>query len=253
MAVKTGTSKGYRDNWTVGYTREVTVAVWVGNFDGAPMVRSSGVTGAGPLFHDVMLAAMRGRVPGPLVDLDGLVSVEVCALSGERPGPACDHREQELFVAGTEPHERCSLHERVWVDSRDGGRSAPGCPDAEERTFERYPSEYAAWAERTGRPLAPRASSPRCSRVSGPREPASVSIVYPHAGTSFRLDPALKRQEIVLEARAPATARVRYVLDGRPLATVDAPFRLVWALEPGVHRLEAESAGATASAGFSVE
>ena len=35
VAAKTGTSKGFRDNWAVGYTREVTVAVWVGNFDGA--------------------------------------------------------------------------------------------------------------------------------------------------------------------------------------------------------------------------
>ena len=63
VAVKTGTSKGFRDNWTVGYTSEVTVAVWVGNFDGSPMLGVSGVTGAGPLFREVMLAAHR-RHPG---------------------------------------------------------------------------------------------------------------------------------------------------------------------------------------------
>ena len=63
VAVKTGTSKGFRDNWTVGYTREITVAVWVGNFDGRPLRGSSGVTGAGPLFREAMLAAMRGREP----------------------------------------------------------------------------------------------------------------------------------------------------------------------------------------------
>ena len=54
-----GTSQGYRDNWAVGYTRDVTVGVWVGNFDRAPLRNSSGVTGAGPIFHDVMLAAAR--------------------------------------------------------------------------------------------------------------------------------------------------------------------------------------------------
>jgi penicillin-binding protein 1C len=42
VAVKTGTSKGFRDNWTVGYTDAVTVAVWVGNFDGSPMLALSG-------------------------------------------------------------------------------------------------------------------------------------------------------------------------------------------------------------------
>jgi penicillin-binding protein 1C len=66
VAAKTGTSKGYRDNWTVGFTGEVTVAVWVGNFDGSPMEGVSGITGAAPLFRAVMEAAMRGRAGRPL-------------------------------------------------------------------------------------------------------------------------------------------------------------------------------------------
>ena len=63
VAVKTGTSQAYHDNWTVGYTRDVTIGVWVGNFDRTPLKSSSGVTGAAPIFHAVMLAAMR-RVHG---------------------------------------------------------------------------------------------------------------------------------------------------------------------------------------------
>lgn len=54
-AVKTGTSSDYRDNWCVGYTPEFTVGVWVGNFDGSAMQNVSGVTGAGPIFHDLMV------------------------------------------------------------------------------------------------------------------------------------------------------------------------------------------------------
>src|SRR6185436_12225533 len=61
VAAKTGTSQAYHDNWTIGYTRDVTVGVWVGNFDRTPLRLSSGVTGAGPIFHAVMLAANRGR------------------------------------------------------------------------------------------------------------------------------------------------------------------------------------------------
>ncbi len=53
VAVKTGTSKGYRDSWTVGYTRTHTVAVWVGNFDGHPSNRMTGATAAGPLFRSI--------------------------------------------------------------------------------------------------------------------------------------------------------------------------------------------------------
>ena len=89
VAVKTGTSEGYRDNWTIGYTREVTVGVWVGNFDRTPLANSSGVTGAGPIFHSVMLAAQR-RVAGHLLESatplatppPGVARRQVCALSG---------------------------------------------------------------------------------------------------------------------------------------------------------------------------
>ena len=53
-AVKTGTSKDMRDNWAVGFTSRYTVAVWVGNFSGAPMWNVSGVQGAAPLWRDIV-------------------------------------------------------------------------------------------------------------------------------------------------------------------------------------------------------
>lgn len=62
-AVKTGTSSGYRDTWTVGYTPEYTVAVWVGNFTGAPMQHVAGVSGAGPLWNRIMLHLYERRDP----------------------------------------------------------------------------------------------------------------------------------------------------------------------------------------------
>lgn len=55
FAAKTGTSKDYKDNWAVGYTTRYTVAVWVGNFSGEPMQKSSGITGAAPLLKDIVL------------------------------------------------------------------------------------------------------------------------------------------------------------------------------------------------------
>ena len=62
-AVKTGTSSGYRDTWCVGYTSEYTVAVWVGNFNGSPMSRVSGVSGAGPLWSRIMTHLYEHRDP----------------------------------------------------------------------------------------------------------------------------------------------------------------------------------------------
>ncbi|HEX8152541.1 MAG TPA: transglycosylase domain-containing protein, partial [Thermoanaerobaculia bacterium] len=93
VAVKTGTSQAYRDNWVLGYTREVTVGVWVGNFDRAELRNSTGITGAGPIFNGVMLAAVkraRGTIPvgdqTPILDPPADVEhAPVCTLSGARP------------------------------------------------------------------------------------------------------------------------------------------------------------------------
>ncbi|GCE04626.1 transglycosylase domain-containing protein [Dictyobacter aurantiacus] len=68
-AAKTGTSNDFRDNWTMGYTTDVTVGVWAGNNDNSPMINVTGVDGAGPIWHDTMLLAEKGRpiqpFPGP--------------------------------------------------------------------------------------------------------------------------------------------------------------------------------------------
>ena len=53
-AVKTGTTDDVKDNWTVGYTRNVAVGVWVGNNDGDPMINSSGLTGAAPIWNRML-------------------------------------------------------------------------------------------------------------------------------------------------------------------------------------------------------
>ncbi|MBI5414593.1 penicillin-binding protein 1C [Candidatus Peregrinibacteria bacterium] len=61
VAAKTGTTRNFRDNWTVGFSEKIGVLVWVGNADGSPMEEVTGITGAGPLFHDIMEEAMQGR------------------------------------------------------------------------------------------------------------------------------------------------------------------------------------------------
>jgi membrane peptidoglycan carboxypeptidase len=57
VAAKTGTTNGFTDNWTVGYTPDLVTGVWVGNADNTPMVGTTGITGAAPIWHDFMLKA----------------------------------------------------------------------------------------------------------------------------------------------------------------------------------------------------
>ena len=90
-AVKTGTSKDMRDNWCVGFSRRVTVGVWVGNFRGDPMHDVSGVSGAAPIWRDVMQWLRRERSSEPPSPPAGAVA-----------GPGAG-RVPEWFVSGTEP------------------------------------------------------------------------------------------------------------------------------------------------------
>jgi penicillin-binding protein 1C len=237
VAAKTGTSKGFRDNWTVGFTHEVTVAVWAGNFDGSPMTGSTGVTGAGPLFHEVMLAAMRGRERAPLLDHSGLASAEVCELSGALATPSCPHRRREWFVPGREPQASCDMHEVVALDPLTQLRAGPACLKTTLQVFERYPREYQNFARQAQRPLAPEQFSARCPGRLAPLEGAAPELVFPNAQASFVIDPGLREnQEIVLEARA-TSERLTFFVDDRRVATLAAPFRLPWRLEPGSHRV----------------
>ena len=85
-AVKTGTSKDLRDNWCLGFTTRYTVGVWVGNASGAPMHGVSGVSGAAPVWRDVV-AHLQGRTPS----------------AAPLPPAGLVHSGREWFVAGTEP------------------------------------------------------------------------------------------------------------------------------------------------------
>ncbi len=96
-AVKTGTSSDFRDTWTVGYTRDYTVATWVGNFNGDRMRKVSGVTGAAPLWSRIMLHLHEQQEPAAFPPPPGLVQRPICATTGLIPQPDCPSVVQEYF------------------------------------------------------------------------------------------------------------------------------------------------------------
>jgi penicillin-binding protein 1C len=255
VSVKTGTSKGFRDNWTIGYTPEVTVAVWVGNFDGSAMHGVSGVTGAGPLFRDVMIAAMRGRSPASAAAAPELEVADVCPLSGALAGPSCPHRHRESFVHGTVPRTTCTMHQMVRIDVRNGLRAGAGCPArfVENRPYEVFDSMYASWAKSSARPIAADAFSPLCPGQWSPTDAVasrtnllardSTHLTYPHDGATFVYDDGASSPQVVtLRALAPSSAtRVRFYVDDRLLVSKTAPFLADWPLSRGVHHVRAES------------
>ena len=110
FAAKTGTTKDYRDNWALGYTPGWTVGVWVGNFDGKPMRRVSGISGAGPILHDAAEEMERRFGSRPFPRPAGIREIEVCPDSGDLPGPWCPSRMREVFSVRNLPQKVCALH-----------------------------------------------------------------------------------------------------------------------------------------------
>ena len=109
VAVKTGTTNSMRDNWTIGYTSDRLVASWVGNNDNTPMsFVASGVTGASPIWNQLMRLLLNDQNPHQFALPEELVKVSICASTGTLPCAECPQVIEEIFIAGEEPVEACN-------------------------------------------------------------------------------------------------------------------------------------------------
>ena len=157
-AVKTGTTNDYRDNWTIGYTPSLAVGVWVGNNDNSAMRGMTGVTGAAPIWHDFMEAALAGQKVEDFVRPQGIQEIEICADSGTRPSEACPARKRELFAANQGPlGPEADIHQMIAIDTSTNQLATEFCPPelVQKRPFEVYPPEALEWARANNRPIAP--------------------------------------------------------------------------------------------------
>lgn len=246
VASKTGTSQAYHDNWTIGFTRDVTVGVWVGNFDRKTLRNSSGLTGAAPIFRAVMLAALEnrnGRLPSPedppIVDPEpGLQAVRICALTGLEATERCPATTSEGLTA-TPP--ACDWHH---VENGE--------------TIVVWPPRYQAWArERWGSDVS---SEPMTRLASSPETPTSretrlvlargratpttptFAIASPPSGATYLIDPTLRREFQTLPLRVALSGpnrEIRWTVNDRPLGTTRSDRTIDWPLEPGSHRFVA--------------
>ncbi|MGH9886750.1 MAG: penicillin-binding transpeptidase domain-containing protein, partial [bacterium] len=208
VALKTGTTKAYTDLWAIGTTREYTVGVWAGNFDGAPTHRVMSTDGATPLVRAAYTAiAARFGEPTAPPRPGAIVSAEVCPLSGKRPGPYCEHHKPELFLAGHVPAETCDWHQLVC-----------GVPSVV------YPAAVRGWTRFYGRP-----APPVCPSHDGAMDGA-VAIASPVAGAHFVLEPHRPPEvQRPLLTATPAALDLRWTIDGEPADR--------WIPRPGTHRV----------------
>ena len=128
VAAKTGTTNDLRDNWTIGFTPEVLVAVWVGNNNNSPMNQNltSGVTGAAPIWNDIMTFMLKNKTDAAWKDAPPTITkASFCRRSGDLPNEGTPADKQcemmsDIFWKGTEPQNRESVWRETWIVGQTG-------------------------------------------------------------------------------------------------------------------------------------
>lgn len=138
-AAKTGTTNDFRDNWTLGYTPDLAVGVWVGNADYTPMSDVSGISGAAPIWSAFMQQAapkVSGGKVTPFVRPAGIVDKVICAISGTEPSEWCPKQTTEIFAADQPPLPK---EEDLWqmarIDTWTELKASSVCSDFTKEEF----------------------------------------------------------------------------------------------------------------------
>jgi membrane peptidoglycan carboxypeptidase len=165
-AAKTGTTNDFRDNWTLGYTPDLAVGVWVGNSDNTPMQGTTGVTGAAPIWAEFMTGAilqLAGGNPTPFNRPPNIVERTICAISGTEPSASCKATRTELFASDQPPLPATQdLWRDVYLDNFTGlivnnyckdfpdHDTAIAVDDPDAQKWLRDSADGRAWADKNG-------------------------------------------------------------------------------------------------------
>jgi penicillin-binding protein 1C len=150
VAAKTGTSNDFRDNWTMGYTPDLVVGVWVGNADYTPMLNTTGLTGAAPIWAEFMktgIQVVTGGNPSPFARPEGIIDRTICNLSGVEPSNHCPDQRIEVFAFDQPPlSSDFDLWQEAEIDTWTGLISSPVCKGSSQEKLTLYTTD--TWAIR---------------------------------------------------------------------------------------------------------
>jgi penicillin-binding protein 1C len=206
------------------------------------MKGTSGVTGAGPIFHDVMIEAMKNQEMLSFPRPRSISEQRICKLSGKLPTPLCPETITEYFVSGTQPRENDDMYRLLPIDTRTGLLARESCEKGfvASKPFVVFPSELKTWARENGWAVPPDAYSPLCSiPMKTVDESSDVRITSPGPGTSFLLDPLIPndQERVILTAVAPVNVESgQWFINDQLVATAVQPdFKTSWIPTAGRH------------------
>ena len=230
-AAKTGTTNDFRDNLVLGFTPDIVTGVWVGNADYTPMQGTTGLSGAGPIWHDFMERAHERLPARDFTRPDKIVETEVCADSGTLPSEVCPERRIELFAADQPPlGPEHDIHQEIEIDLNTGLRANEYCrANIETRYYRVYPPDGREWAisqniEQPPEDFCP--SSAISARILTPQDGETVRGSFTIQGQALAADFDYYQLEYGIgtgpQAYAPLTEPVRQLVEGGALAVFDS-------------------------------
>jgi len=140
VAAKTGTTNDFRDNWTMGYTPDLVTGVWVGNADYTPMINTTGLTGAAPIWSAFMQFAVpivSNYNPTAFMISPGITEKIICTTSGTEPSQWCQGGQRNEFFASDQPPlpQSQDLLVKTQLDTWTGLIAGDACKDFAKEEF----------------------------------------------------------------------------------------------------------------------
>jgi penicillin-binding protein 1C len=115
IAFKTGTSYGFVDAWSIGYTPRYTIGVWVGNLDNRFTKILTGISSAAPILFGIMNELERHNDQW-FIKPNDVKKREVCAVSGMVPGNFCNETVEEYYIPKFSDNSICDVHKKIYIE-----------------------------------------------------------------------------------------------------------------------------------------
>ena len=241
VAWKTGTSYGHKDAWSIGYSPQFTIGVWVGNFNpiGSPVI--IGAEAAGPVLFDLFNELSKQRSSNWYVKPDEVKRRAVCAISGMEFSPHCPQLKYEYYIPGVSPNKICDVHREFAIDKKTHERLCSQCRvgrEYEMKVFEILPPKIATWMEKNNIAVdkIPNHYSECTALISG----EGPVISSPSANCVYTIRPGVdvEYQKILLEASVSNdTSNIYWFVNSKMVSYGSPTERVFITPAPGRHKL----------------
>jgi penicillin-binding protein 1C len=210
VAWKTGTSYGRRDAWSIGYNKDYTIGVWVGNFSGQGIPELTGADIATPLLFDLFNTIAYNSTNEWFSSPKELDFRYVCSESGLPPADFCSNQVMDYYLPGISTMQKCTHEKEVFVSADESISYCRNClpengykkkllPNLKPELLSFYEAENIPYGK-----MPPH--NPSCSRIYAENAP---SITAPVDGMEYLLEKE-EEQQIQLACNADNEVKTVY-------------------------------------------